>query len=83
MDPAAISAALGLEAHIASRVGDLRTSRQGMPLGGHYPDTRWRHSVTHSVEHQWYANEVAEFVDHPWSINAFSATSDPRAATPL
>jgi hypothetical protein len=63
MDPATISAALGLEAHKASRVGDPRTNRHGTALGGTYPDTRWRHSVEHRLAHQWYANEVAEFVD--------------------
>jgi hypothetical protein len=71
--PADISAALGLEANFAHRVGDPRKTPKGTPLAGNYPDTRWRYSVECSVKEQWYAAEVTRFVDRLEPHKAFFA----------
>lgn len=52
LHPADITAVLGLEAHVERRVGEPRRTPKGTPLPGTYRDTRWRHSVHHSVEDQ-------------------------------
>jgi hypothetical protein len=62
LDPADITAALGLEAQHQRRVGDQRTPK-GKLLSGSNPDTRWRHSVHLDANGQWFASQVAEFVD--------------------
>jgi hypothetical protein len=64
MTPADISAALGLEAHRAHRVGDQRKTPRGAQLKGQYKDTRWRHSIRYEQENQWFADKVATLVDH-------------------
>jgi hypothetical protein len=73
MDPADISAALGLEAHSAQRVGDPRTTPKGTPVSGNYWDTRWRHCVECSVADQWYAAEVTRLLDRLEPHKAFFA----------
>jgi hypothetical protein len=73
IDPADISAALGLEAHSAQRVGDPRTTPKGTPVSGNYWDTRWRHCVECSVPDQWYAAEVTRLLDRLEPHKAFFA----------
>jgi hypothetical protein len=63
LTPPEITAALGLEGHIAHRVGDPRKTPKGTPLQGHYPDTRWRHSIRHELRDQWFADKIAMLVD--------------------
>ena len=60
--PADISQALGMEGHSSRRVGDRRKTPKGTLLPGVYPDTRWRHSIRHTVTEQWFAPEVEAFV---------------------
>ena len=71
--PADISAALGLEADHALRVGDPRKTPKGTLLSGNYRDTRWRYCVECSVTDQWYAREVTRFVDRLEPHKAFFA----------
>jgi hypothetical protein len=71
--PADISAALGLEAGHALRVGDPRKTPKGTPLSGNYRDMRWRYSVEYSAKEQWYAAEVTRFVDRLEPHKAFFA----------
>jgi Domain of unknown function (DUF4279) len=73
LNPAEISAALGLEARRAHRVGDRRKTPKGTLLPGNYPDTRWRHCVRCSVTDQWYAAEVTRLVDSLEPHKAFFA----------
>jgi hypothetical protein len=63
MVPADISAALGLEARVAHRVGDQRKTPKGTPLEGQYRDTRWRHCVRYELRDQWFADKIALLVD--------------------
>jgi hypothetical protein len=62
LDPADISRALGMEGHSSRRAGDQRKTPKGTLLSGVYPDTRWRHSIRHTVTEQWFASEVEGFV---------------------
>lgn len=71
MDPAAITAALGLQPAIVHGVGNRRTTPKGTVLPGHYPDTRWRHSVRHETEGQWFRHEVAALLDQLAPHKAF------------
>jgi molybdopterin synthase catalytic subunit len=71
--PADISAALGLEAQFAHRVGDPRVTPKGTPLPGNYRDTRWRHSTRYKVPAQHFAAKVAELVDRLEPHKAFLA----------
>jgi hypothetical protein len=71
--PADISAALGLEADSAHRVGDPRRTPKGTPLSGNYSDTRWRHCVECNVTDQWYAAEVTRLLDRLEPHKAFFA----------
>jgi hypothetical protein len=73
LDPADISAALGLKAHNAHRVGDPRKTPKGAPLAGNYRDTRWRHSVEYSVTDQWFAAEITGLLDRLEPHRAFFA----------
>lgn len=73
LDPAEISTALGLEAHRAQRVGDLRKTPKGRPLAGNYRDTRWRHCVECSTTDQWFAAEVTSLLDRLEPHKAFFA----------
>lgn len=63
LEPAEITAALGLQARFQIRVGDPRKTPKGRPLPGNYPDTRWRHSVRYYVKDQWFAECVTKLVD--------------------
>jgi Domain of unknown function (DUF4279) len=63
LDPAEISAGLGLDAERTHRVGDQRKTPKGMLLPGTYPDTRWRHSRRYETSDQWFAGRVAELID--------------------
>jgi hypothetical protein len=71
LDPADISATLGLEAHHAHRVGDHRKTPKGTPLSGNYQDTRWRYCVECSVPDQWYAAEVTRLLERLEPHKAF------------
>lgn len=63
MSPAEITAALGLEAHFAHRVGDLRKTPKGTPIEGQYRDTRWRHCIRYELRDQWFADKMAALVN--------------------
>lgn len=63
MTPADISAALGLEAHIAHRVGDQRRTPRGTTLKGQYRRTSWRHSISYEQKNQWFADKITALVD--------------------
>lgn len=63
MSPAEITAALGIEAHVAHRVGDLRKTPKGTPLEGQYRDTRWRHCIRHELTDQWFADKITALVN--------------------
>jgi Domain of unknown function (DUF4279) len=63
LDPAEISAALGLEARFSHRVGDQRKTPKGTLLEGTYRDTRWRHSRRHETPDQRFADKVAELIE--------------------
>jgi hypothetical protein len=62
MDPAMISAALGLDAHFSHRAGDPRSTPKGRRLPGVYRHTAWRHCVRWEVGDQYFAKELSEFV---------------------
>lgn len=69
--PEDISVALGLEAQHFHRVGDRRKIFKGTHLEGVYRDTRWRHSVLHETEEQWFAAKLAVFIDNLLPHKAF------------
>ena len=73
LDPAEISAALGLEAQGVHRVGDRRRTLKGTLLEGNYPDTRWRHSVRYEARAQHFRDKVAALVDELTPHRAFLA----------
>jgi hypothetical protein len=61
--PAEITAALGIEAHFAHRVGDMRKTPKGTPLVGQHHDTRWRHCIRYELRDQWFADKISALVD--------------------
>lgn len=63
MDPADITAALGLEATFAFRAGDRRMSPRGVLLGGINRVTSWRHSVRHEIRGQHFSSKVTQLVN--------------------
>jgi len=63
LGPAEISRALGMEGHFTHRVGDQRKTPNGTLLPGIYSDTRWRHSIRHTVTEQGFASRVVGFVE--------------------
>jgi hypothetical protein len=63
LNPAVITAELGLESMHSHRVGDLRQTPKKTPLPGNYRDTRWRHSTELELKDQWFAEEVTKLVD--------------------
>jgi len=63
LDPAEISAALGLDAKFSHCVGEQRKTPKGTPLEGTHRDTRWRHTRRHETPDQWFADKVAELLD--------------------
>jgi hypothetical protein len=62
LDPSDISRALGMEGHSAHRAGDQKKTPKGTLSPGVYSDTRWRHSIRHTVTEQWFASQVEGFV---------------------
>lgn len=71
LDPAEITAALGLEPKVTHPVGERRQAPNGTLLPGQYRDTRWRHSVRYEVKHQHFADAVAALLDRLEPHNAF------------
>jgi Domain of unknown function (DUF4279) len=71
MNPAEITAALGIEAYAEHRVGDPRKTPKGTPLEGQYSDTRWRHSVRHKMMGQLFADKITVFVNSLTPHKAF------------
>jgi uncharacterized protein DUF4279 len=63
LEPAEITAALGLEGHVVHRVGDRRKTPEGTLLPGNYPDTRWRHSIRRNSRDQWFAQEIVALIE--------------------
>ncbi len=63
LEPAQITATLGLKPKIAHKVGDERKTPAGAQLAGVYRDTGWRYSVRYEVTDQWFAEKVTELVD--------------------
>jgi hypothetical protein len=60
--PNEISRALNLVAHSSHAVGEPRKTPKGKSLAGVYTDTRWRHTRGYTVDEQWFADELAQFV---------------------
>lgn len=71
LDPAEISAELGLEAQFKHRVGNPRTTPKGTSLPGAYRDTRWRHCRRYETTGQLFADKLAELVDELEAHRAF------------
>src|SRR5262249_21240686 len=71
LDPAEITAALGVQPTGVCRVGDQRRTAKGKLLSGNYPDTRWRYIISFDVKGQWFAGHVTEFVDRLLPHKAF------------
>src|SRR5439155_25358710 len=63
VSPAEITAALGLEAHFAHRVGDVRKTPKGTLLEGQYQDTRWRYCIRYELNDQWFADKIGALVN--------------------
>lgn len=63
MDPADITAALGLEPTIVHPIGGERRTPKGTVLPGHYGDTRWRHGIRRETRGQYFAGDVAALLD--------------------
>lgn len=63
IDPAEITATLGLQPIIVHRAGTSRMTPAGTSLPGRYPDTRWRYSIRHEVKGQWFRREMAALLD--------------------
>lgn len=64
LKPAEISRALNLVAHGSHAVGEPRKSAKGKPLPGVWTDTHWRHKRRYTVDDQWFADELARFVEN-------------------
>jgi hypothetical protein len=62
LDPAKISAALGLDAQSMQRAGDQRQTPKGRILSGTYEETRWRYGQRYKTSGQWFVEKVTEFV---------------------
>jgi hypothetical protein len=71
MNPAEITAALGLAGHFTHRVGDRRKTPKGILLPGTYRDTRWRHSIRYEVNDQWFVEALKTLVDRLVPHKAF------------
>jgi len=63
VEPAQITAALGLEPQNVHKVGERRKTPAGTQLAGVYRDTRWRFSIRYEVQDQCFAEKVTELVD--------------------
>jgi hypothetical protein len=73
MDPADITAALGLEPVHARRVGDERRTPKGTVLPGRHLDTRWRYGIRHDIRGQHFRHHVAALLDRLAPHKAFLA----------
>jgi len=62
--PNEISRALDLVAHFSQAVGEPRKTPKGTPLPGVCRDTRWRYTRQYTVSEQWFAQELAQFVEN-------------------
>src|SRR5262249_55893136 len=71
MSPADITAALGVEARFAHRVGDRRKTPKGTLLEGQYRDTRWRYCTRHELTDQWFADKISALVNSLTPHKAF------------
>ena len=71
LDPADITAELGLEPAGSHRVGDPRQTPRKALLPGKYRDTHWRHCVELELRNQWFAEEVTKLVDRLLPHKAF------------
>jgi hypothetical protein len=71
LDPAEITAELGLEPQNSHRAGDPRLTPKGDTLPGIYHDTRWRYSIELELKDQWFSEEVTKLVDRLAPHGAF------------
>jgi len=71
VDPAEITAGLGLEPIVTHPVGERRRTPKGDLLPGQYRDTRWRHRVRYEVKHQYFADAITALVDRLEPYKAF------------
>jgi hypothetical protein len=71
LDPAEITAALGLAGHFMHRVGDQRRTPTGTPLPGKYRDTRWRHCIRYEINNQWFAGALTTLMNQLVPHKAF------------
>ncbi|MBV9548203.1 MAG: DUF4279 domain-containing protein [Alphaproteobacteria bacterium] len=71
LDPAVITAALGLQPSRSHRVGDPRQTPKRTPLPGNYRDTRWLHCIEVELKDQWFAEEVTKLVERLMPHKAF------------
>src|SRR5450432_3574401 len=71
MEPAEITAAVGLEAGTVHGVGQPKRTPKGGSLKGQYPDTRWRHSIRYELTGQWFADKITLLVDRLIPRKAF------------
>jgi len=62
LDPAEITARLGIEEHFSHKGGERIVTPTGTVMPGRYHDTRWRHSIRHKFADQLFAKQVTEFV---------------------
>ncbi len=63
IDPAVITATLGMEAIRSHRVGDPRMTPKGTVLPGNYFDTRWRFVTEYTTSNQWFLDKVDDLID--------------------
>jgi hypothetical protein len=71
MNPAEITAALGIEPLISLGVGQPRRGFNGKLLGGTYRFTAWRHSIRYELSAQWFADKITMLVDRLLPHEAF------------
>jgi hypothetical protein len=71
MTPLEISEALGLESAFSHRAGDPRKTPKGILIGGHYPDTRWRHSIRHELGDQHFVDKMTMLIERLVPHKAF------------
>ena len=73
LTPAEINVGLGLDAQIIHGVKEQRrTPKRKLP--GFYSDTRWRYSIRHKTDDQWFADEVVLFIERLEHNTAFLRT---------
>ncbi len=64
MSPESISSGLDLVPKIVCSVGEPRKTPTGKLYGGHYPDTRWRHSVRYELREQLFQEKIRQLIAH-------------------